>query len=107
MSVKLIYVTAPSLEDAERIAEAVVTEKLAACANFFDGVQSIFEWEGKLCREQEAVLLLKTTNDRVAELTGRIQELHAYNCPCIVALPVDGGNPDFLSWVESAIKPKA
>ena len=102
MNVKLIYVTAPSLADAKRIAETVVSEKLAACANFFDGMSSIFEWEGKLCREQEALLILKTTAERVAELTERIKELHPYDCPCVVALPVEGGNPDFLKWVCTA-----
>jgi len=106
MSVKLIYVTAPSLADAEKIASAVVKEKLAACANFFEGVQSIFEWEEKLCREQEAILILKTTGERVADLTERIKELHPYDCPCIVALPIESGNPDFLTWVESSTKPR-
>ena len=106
MNTKLIYVTAPSLADAEKIAETVVKEKLAACANFFGGVHSIFEWDEQLCREDEAVLILKTTEERVAELTDRIKELHSYDCPCIVALPIDGGNPEFLSWVEASTRPE-
>ena len=61
MSVKLVYVTAPSHEEAQRIAKTVVTERLAACANILDGVTSIFHWKNKLCREQEAVLILKTS----------------------------------------------
>lgn len=103
MSVKLIYVTASSKAEAEKIAQAVVSEKLAACANFFDGVTSLFEWEGKLQREQEAVLVLKTPTDKVDALTARIQALHAYDCPCIVALPIENGNPDFLNWVKQTV----
>ncbi|MDD3275622.1 MAG: divalent-cation tolerance protein CutA [Kiritimatiellales bacterium] len=99
MSVKLIYVTAPTREAAEQIAEAVVTEHLAACANILDGVISFFHWDGKLCREKEAVLILKTTEEKTDALTARIQELHSYECPCIVVLPIEGGNPDFLDWI--------
>jgi len=99
MSVKFIYVTTPSKEEAEHIAKTVVTEKLAACANIFDGVTSIFHWESKLCRESEAVLILKTTDEKVATLTERIKQLHSYDCPCIVALPIEGGNPNFLGWI--------
>jgi len=100
MSVKLIYVTAPSRPEAEQIAETVVTEKLAACANILDGITSIFQWQGKLCRESEALLILKTAEERVEALTERIKQLHSYDCPCIVALPIDGGNADFLDWIE-------
>lgn len=99
MSIKLIYVTAPSKADAERIAETVVTEQLAACANILDGVTSLFHWENKLCREEETVVFLKTTAEKVDLLTDRIKKIHPYDCPCIVALPIESGNPDFLSWV--------
>jgi periplasmic divalent cation tolerance protein len=101
MKTKLIYVTAPSREEAEKIAEAVVTERLAACANILDGVTSLFHWEGKLCRENEAVLILKTTEEKTDALTARIKELHSYECPCIVVLPIEGGNPAFLEWLHS------
>jgi len=100
---KLIYVTAPSREAAEKIAEAVVTERLAACANILDGVTSIFHWEGNLCLENEAVLILKTTEEKTATLTARIKELHSYDCPCIVVLPIENGNPAFLEWIAREV----
>ncbi len=103
MSAKLIYVTSPSREEAERIAEAVVTERLAACANILDGVTSFFHWNGKLCCENEAVLIIKTTANKAVELTKRIKELHSYKCPCIVVLPIEGGNGDFLEWVAHEV----
>jgi periplasmic divalent cation tolerance protein len=103
MSAKLIYVTASSRAEAEKIAEAVVSEKLAACANLLDGVTSIFHWEGRLCRENEAVLILKTTEEKAGELTIRIKQLHSYDCPCIVILSIEGGNGDFLEWVAGEV----
>jgi periplasmic divalent cation tolerance protein len=104
MSAKLIYVTAPNRKAAEQIAETVVTERLAACANILDGVTSIFHWDGKLCRENEAVLILKTTEEKTATLTARIKELHSYECPCIAILPIEGGNEPFLEWIEREVK---
>lgn len=101
MNIKLIYVTAPSREEAERIAETVVTERLAACANIFDRVTSVFRWEEKLCRENEAALILKTTSERSVELTTRIRQIHSYKCPCITVLPVESGNPAFLEWIRA------
>jgi periplasmic divalent cation tolerance protein len=100
---KLIYVTAANLAEADRIAETVVTERLAACANILNGVTSFFHWEGKLCRENEAVLILKTTEEKTVELTARIKELHSYECPCVVVLPIESGNPAFLDWIEREI----
>jgi len=104
MSAKLIYVTAPSRQEAEQIAKTVVTEKLAACANILDNVTSIFHWEGTLCHENEAVLILKTSAERVEALTERIKQLHSYDCPCIVTLPIESGNPDFLKWVSESTR---
>jgi periplasmic divalent cation tolerance protein len=101
MKTKLIYVTTASSDEAVRIAETVVTERLAACANILDGVTSLFHWEGKLCRENEALLILKTTEEKADALTARIKELHSYECPCIVVLPIEGGNPAFLEWLHS------
>ena len=105
MSVKLIYVTAPSREEAEKIAETVVTERLAACANILDGVLSVFHWKGQLCREHEAVLILKTVDARTEELVARIKQLHSYECPCITVLPIENGNTAFLQWIKEETSP--
>lgn len=103
MKTKLIYVTAPSRDEANRIAEAVVTERLAACANILEGITSVFHWDGKLCRETETVLILKTTEEKADALTERIKGLHSYECPCVVILPVEGGNPAFLEWIAREV----
>lgn len=97
----LVYVTAPSMRAAEKIGATVVEEGLAACANVLGPVRSVFRWNGKIERAREAVLILKTRKSRVSALTKRIKALHSYSVPCVVALPIIGGNGDFLAWVEA------
>lgn len=94
-----IYVTAASREEALRIARAVVEERLAACANVLPEVTSVYRWEGKVNEEPEVALVLKTTVDRVEAVTERVRKLHSYSCPCVVALPIVGGNSEFLAWI--------
>lgn len=76
-----------------------VEERLAACANVIDSMTAIFRWNGAIEEAGEAVLILKTTEARVAALTDRLRGLHPYELPCIVALPIQGGNADFLAWI--------
>jgi periplasmic divalent cation tolerance protein len=99
MSVMFIYATTEDAEEARRIGRQVVEEQLAACANIITGVTSIFRWEGKLEEASEAVLILKTTEEKLERVIARVKSLHSYECPCIEALPVVEGNRDFLEWV--------
>lgn len=101
MDAFFIYVTAKDADEAKSIARTVVEERLAACANMLGAVQSIYWWKGKLCEDHEVSLILKTSKDRKSELIARIRELHSYETPCIVCLPITDGNPDFLQWIES------
>ena len=98
---RLVYVTCPSLEDAKVIGRAVVTEGLAACANCLAQVTSLYVWNGGLQEDQEAILILKTTITNGPRLQARIRELHPYQVPCIVEIPITGGYPDFLQWVRA------
>lgn len=99
MSVMFVYATAGDVEEARAIGRQVVEEQLAACANILASVTSIFRWEGKLQEANEAVLVLKTTEEKLERLIARVKSLHSYECPCIEALPVVEGNRDFLEWV--------
>ena len=103
----LVYVTAPSVRAAERLGAAVVEEGLAACANVLGPIRSIFRWHGKVERAREAALILKTRKARVAALTRRLKALHSYDVPCVVALPIIGGNADFLAWIGAETRPRA
>ena len=101
MSATLVYVTASSKDEALAIARTVVEERLAACANVFQPITSVYWWEGKLQEEGETSFILKTRADLVEALTQRVKALHSYTCPCVVALPIAKGNPDFLAWIET------
>ena len=96
-----VYVTAKDAAEAKRIARTVVGERLAACATLLGGIESIYWWQGAVWEGNEVALILKTSADRKQELVGRIQELHSYECPCVVCLPIDGGNRDFLNWIAA------
>lgn len=101
MSNSLIYVTAANRDEALKLARTVVSERLAACANLLGPITSVYWWDGKLNEDEEVALVLKTRADLVEKLTARIRELHSYECPCVVALPIEGGNPAFLEWINT------
>ncbi|MEO5338033.1 MAG: divalent-cation tolerance protein CutA [Magnetospirillum sp. WYHS-4] len=100
MAATLVYITAPGRDEAARIGRAVVEARLAACANVIPGMTSFYWWQGALQEDQEAVLILKTRPDLVDALTAKVKELHGYQVPCVVALPIEKGNPDFLDWIN-------
>jgi len=100
-ALQVIYVTTPNREAALTIAKTVVSERLAACANVLDRVSSIYWWEGAVQEDTETVLILKTRRTLVDSLTARIKTLHSYDCPCVVALNIENGNVDFLTWIFS------
>lgn len=97
---RFLYVTAASGEEAEQIGRALVEARLAACANILPGMSSIYWWEGKLERASEAVLILKTRADLVEKATEAVKARHSYRCPCVIVLPVEGGNADYLNWLR-------
>lgn len=101
MTQKLIYITAGSEEEAKRIGRALVEERLAACANVLGAVTSFYWWQGALQEDGEAVLIAKTRTDLVDRLVERVKALHGYDCPCVVALPIEAGNPAFLDWIDA------
>jgi len=96
-----VYVTATSREEAQSLGRRAVDARLAACANVFPGITSIYEWEGQLCETQEVVLWLKTTEPLVGELIQLLGEAHTYQCPCIVSFPVEHGHEPYLEWVRA------
>lgn len=100
MSALIAYITVPDREDALRIGRALLEERLAACINVLDGMQSVYWWKGALEEARECVLLVKSTSARKDAVIAKVLELHGYEVPCIIFLPIDGGNPDYLAWIE-------
>ena len=99
MTASLVYVTTTNSDEAARIGKVLVTEKLAAGVNILGEVRSIYRWEKEIHDKKEALLIAKTDTLRIDEIVDRIRSLHSYQCPCIVAWRLDGGNDAYLDWV--------
>jgi periplasmic divalent cation tolerance protein len=99
----VVLCSCPDGAPAAQLAETLVTESLAACVNRLPGVVSYFRWEGQVQQEAETLLLIKTTASRLAELTARVRELHPYELPEVVAVPVLGGLEEYLDWVRASV----
>jgi periplasmic divalent cation tolerance protein len=98
--VRVALVTTPDVKSAEAIGGAVVEEGLAACANVMPGVTSVYRWRGEVHRDDEVLVILKTTDERATELTRRIVALHPYEVPEVVVIEAVGGHAPYLDWVR-------
>ncbi len=107
MEFRFVYITVGSQAEARNIATVLVEERLAGCANIIPGMRSIYRWEGKIEEAEETVLVVKTVKDRVPALMERVREMHSYDCPCVVSLVVEDGNPDYLDWLDAQTTPKS
>lgn len=105
MSHVIVFVTASSSEEAARIGRTLVDEQLAACVNLIPSVASTYRWRGQVEDAAEALLIVKTRQDLVERLTRRVQALHSYTVPEVIALPVVGGNPEYLRWIDDSVVP--
>lgn len=97
----VVFCTCPDQASAERIATTVVEERLAACVNILPGLTSIYRWQGQAQRDTELLLLLKTQDEVYPLLEVRIRELHPYDVPEIIALPVRMGSSAYLDWIAA------
>lgn len=101
----LLYCTTSTVAEAEAIAQKVVGERLAACANIIPGMRSVYWWQGKLEQGEEVVLILKTRPDLVEAATAAVKAAHSYSVPCVLPLPVgQGGNADYIAWLRAETK---
>jgi len=100
----LVYITAKDLDEAKMISDTLVSEKLAACANILSGMESIYIWKGDQMCDKEVPFFLKTKKSLLQDMIKRVKELHSYDTPCIIALPILDGNPDYLKWLDENTK---
>ena len=98
----IVLITAGSEEEAHKIAELLINEKKAACVNIVPGVDSLFHWKGKIDSARESLLLVKTRASLLPEIISLVKEIHSYEVPEIIALPIMGGSEDYLEWLDSA-----
>ncbi len=101
---RVVLVTAPDIDTGRRLAKVTLEANLIACANIIPQVESHFTWEGKVEMESEALIVFKTTDDRLNELEGMIKQHHPYDTPEILALPIHSGVKDYLNWVADCTR---
>jgi len=98
-----VLTTVDSAELGRRIATALVESRLAACVNIVPGVRSVYRWQGEVCNEEELLLLIKTTGRSFENVRRRIRELHTYQVPEVICLPIGAGDLDYLSWLKDQV----
>jgi len=97
----LVFTNLPDRDAADRLAQALIARRLAACANVLADCTSVYRWQGKVETATEVPVLLKTTRRAYPSLESAIQELHPYDVPEIIAIPVNSGLPAYLQWVDA------
>ena len=99
----LVFVTAPDLVVARILASGILENRLAACVNLVSGVESHYQWKGKLCQETEVLMVLKTTGDQLAALEAWVLAEHPYDTPEFVAVKIESGSTRYLDWVSQSV----
>jgi periplasmic divalent cation tolerance protein len=100
----VVLVTAPSADAGRDVAGALLERKLAACVNVVPSIASLYTWEGKLCRDEEALLVIKTTAAAFDDLAAVVRDVHPYDVPEIIALPIVAGSQDYLDWIDEVVE---
>ena len=100
----VVFITATTAEEAGRIADILVSERKAACVNIISGLHSRFWWQGEIDSADEALLIVKTKAGLLDELIGLVKQNHSYEVPEVIALPIVGGNQDYLKWIGEEVR---
>ena len=98
----MVFNTCDSAEIASSIAETLVSKKLAACVNLVKGIESVYQWRGEIEHDKEILLIIKTRQSLFSQVQNAIQELHDYELPEIIAVPIEAGEKKYLNWIQSA-----
>lgn len=100
----VLLITTATAEEAQRISRVLLEQKKVACVNILPRVNSLFRWQGKLDSAEESLLIVKTKASQLSEIVPLVKELHSYDIPELIALPIIGGNQDYLEWIEKEVK---
>jgi periplasmic divalent cation tolerance protein len=101
----IVLTTFPAAGDAQMIARTLVEERLVACVNILPIMDSVYRWQGTIDESRERQIVMKTTHNRVDELTRRLEELHPYDVPELLVIPVNGGGDRYLAWIGESVGP--
>jgi periplasmic divalent cation tolerance protein len=99
----LASTTVPNLEVAERIARRLVEDRLAACVQIVQGIRSVYRWQGRVQEEAEVLLLVKTAEPQIPRIEALLHQIHPYELPELVSVPISGGSAAYLRWVEECL----
>jgi len=102
-SYTVLFITAASAGEAQQISQVLLEQRKAACVNIIANVDSLFRWEDKLDSAQENLLIVKTKASLLPEIINLVKKVHSYEVPEIIALPIIGGNQDYLEWIEKSL----
>lgn len=97
--IKLLYVTTSNKAEAQKIGKELLEKRLAACVNIIDDMQSMYWWEGEIQESSEVVLLIKTREENISNVQAVVENMHSYDCPCVLTLSVEGGNLSYIKWL--------
>lgn len=100
----IIYITTGSINEAKKIGRVLIDEKLVACSNIISPIRSIYKWKGKVCDDKEALMVLKTKKKLFNQIVKRVEKLHSYDVPEIIAMPIIEGSSKYLSWINEETK---
>lgn len=100
----VLFITTADTEEAKRIASTLLNQKKAACVNIVPKVSSLFWWQGKLDSGQESLLIVKTKTSLLSEVVTLVKQIHSYDVPEVIALPIVGGNQDYLDWIGKEVE---
>ncbi|WOL12469.1 protein CutA 1, chloroplastic-like isoform X1 [Canna indica] len=100
----VVYVTVPNKEAGKKLAESIITEKLAACVNRVPGIESVYWWDGKVQTDSEELLIIKTRESLLTALTEHVKSNHEYDVPEVIALPISGGHLKYLEWIKNSTR---
>jgi periplasmic divalent cation tolerance protein len=103
----IVLVTVPDGDRADQLADTLVGERLAACVNIVGPIRSVYRWQGEVCRDDELLLVVKTTRERYAALEALVLELHPYQTPEVIAVPIEAGAAAYRAWIRAETEPKA
>ena len=99
----VVFIAAPSREEAGQLADMLVSKRLAACVQIMPEMESVYRWQGKVERQREVLLIAKTVSSKFAELEREVVALHSYETPEIVALPLTAGSHPYLEWLSASV----
>jgi periplasmic divalent cation tolerance protein len=100
----VVFITTANAEEAQRIAGVLLNERKAACINIVPGVSSLFWWQGKIDSAEESLLIVKTKASVLSQVVNLVKQHHSYDVPEVIALPIIGGNRDYLEWMDGEVK---